>query len=252
IIKAEEKKILAQQQFSEVSQLINNEIETPIQAQLDATKKELLLLKSTYTDNHIEVRKLNAKIKQLEDQVISSRKEIQDKISEDTEGSIAQSVNEQLTGINNEIERLIKEESKINQQIAIYEKRLEEIPHVELQLSALSRDYDNTKTFYERLLNKKLEAEQAENLERRQQGEQFKILDPASLPKLPFKPNPKKVFPVGFLLGLCIGCGLVFLVEILDKSFKNEKDAEDYLGVPVLAVIPLVKREKGSHLIVHS
>ena len=131
-----------------------------------------------------------------------------------------------------------------------YEKRIEEAPRIALQLAALTRDYENTKFFYEQVLAKKLSAEQAENLEKRQQGEQFRILDPASLPKIPYKPDPKKVLAFGLLLALGAGFGFTYLAEMVDKSFRNEKEAEEYLEVPVLGAIPLLKKEEISQLMI--
>ena len=253
IARAEEKGFLIQQQLSESGQLLGVGDTASLREQLLAAKSELLKIKSAYTENHIEVRKVQARIRQLEAQLISDGKDAHDQThtDEQTVDPLAQDLKNQSMSVGREIERLKKEETRINQAISIYEKRLEEAPRVELQLATLTRDHDNTQQFYQELLRKKLEAEQAENLERRQQAEQFRILDPASLPKLPYKPDPKKVFPMGLLLGLGVGLGLVFLAETLDKSFRSEKEVEEYLGVPVLASIPLIKKEKKSHLIVH-
>ncbi|HIC91386.1 MAG TPA: hypothetical protein EYP21_04875, partial [Syntrophaceae bacterium] len=247
IARAEDKRLLIQQQLAGTGQFLDDGNATSLQAQLQAAKNRLFALKSTYTDNHIEVRKVQAQIRQLEDRLKSVGEEVQDEVPEGSQtiGPMALDLKNQLMVINKEIERLKKEEARINQQIALYQKRLEEAPRVELQLQKLTRDYNNTRGFYEDLLRKKMQAEQAENLERRQQGEQFKILDPASLPRIPYKPNPKKVFPIGILLGLGAGCGLAFLAEMLDKSFRNVKEVEEYLGVPVLAAIPLIKKQKA-------
>lgn len=212
---------------------------TPLQVQLQAAKNRLLALKSTYTDKHIEVRKVRARIRQLEDRLMS--------VEEEAEGSQTTYLTKlSLENPTMNIKLLQKEEARINQQIALYQKRLEEAPRVQLKLATLTRDYNNTKGFYENLLKKRMEAEQAENLERRQQGEQFRVLDPASLPRIPYKPNPKRVFPMGIFLGLGAGCGLAFLAEMLDRSFKNVREAEEYLGVPVLAAIPLIKKKKAA------
>lgn len=248
IARAEDKRLLVQQQSSGIGQFAGDGNVTPLQTQLRVAKNELLTLKSTYTDNHIEVRKLKARIRQLEDQLVSGGEKFQGEATGESQtvDPLKLDLQNQLLLSNKEIERFKKEESRVNQQIALYQKRLENSPHVELQLAALTRDYDNTKTFYEDLLNKKMNAEQAENLEMRQQGEQFRILDPASLPMLPYKPDPKKVFPLGILLGLCTGCGLAFLAEMLDRSFRNVKETEEFLGVPVLAAIPLVKNRKAA------
>ncbi|HXX33550.1 MAG TPA: GNVR domain-containing protein, partial [Thermodesulfobacteriota bacterium] len=97
---------------------------------------------------------------------------------------------------------------------------------------------------YQSLLDKEMQAKMAENLERGQKGIQFKILDPAVLPEKPVKPDRNKIFLVGAFVGLVIGLGLTWFRESLDQSFRTATDLEDYLGVPVLARVPNLKREK--------
>jgi capsular polysaccharide biosynthesis protein len=83
----------------------------------------------------------------------------------------------------------------------------------------------------------------AENLERKQQGEHFKILDPARLPENPIKPDRNKILLIGCVIGLAAGLGLAWFRESLDKSFHTVSDLEEYLGISVLATIPNLKAE---------
>ena len=74
----------------------------------------------------------------------------------------------------------------VNHQIALYQRRVEETPKKEEELVLLTRDYELLKKNYQSLMDKKIQARMFENLERRQQGEQFKVLDPARMPETPF------------------------------------------------------------------
>ena len=73
--------------------------------------------------------------------------------------------------------------------IAGLEARVENSPRREQEMVSLTRDYENLKLSYDDLLKKKLDAEVSQNLEKRQKGEQFQILDPANLPQKPFSPE---------------------------------------------------------------
>lgn len=64
------------------------------------------------------------------------------------------------------------------------------------------------------------------------------VMDKAILPKAPVKPSPKKDAAIGFVLGLIVSFGIVFLTVYMDTSLKNEKDVEKYIGIPVIGVIP--------------
>jgi capsular polysaccharide biosynthesis protein len=93
-------------------------------------------------------------------------------------------------------------------------------------------------------MDKKIQSQMAENLERKQQGEQFKILDPARLPEKPIKPDRNKILLIGCVIGLAAGLGLVWFRESMDRSFHTVSDIEGYLEIPVLATIPNLKEEE--------
>ena len=67
---------------------------------------------------------------------------------------------------------------------------------------SLTRDYNNILESYKSLLNRKLEAEIAVNMEKKQKGEQFRIIDSAKMPEKPISPNMKKLFLLFVALGL--------------------------------------------------
>jgi uncharacterized protein involved in exopolysaccharide biosynthesis len=105
----------------------------------------------------------------------------------------------------------------------------------------LLREYESTKATYETLLKKSQEAQQAENLEKRQKGEQFRVIDPARVPEKPFSPDIPKTLLIGLLAGIGGGFGLAFLKEQTDRSFHEPGDAEIALGLKVLATIPNIE-----------
>ena len=74
--------------------------------------------------------------------------------------------------------------------IAEYQARLNREPVREQQLADLTRNYDQSRANYDTLLKKRNDSELATSLERRQQGEHFRILDPPSLPVKPHSPEP--------------------------------------------------------------
>jgi capsular polysaccharide biosynthesis protein len=81
----------------------------------------------------------------------------------------------------------------------------------------------------------------ANNLERRQEGEQFRVVDPASIPDKPSFPNRPLYAAGGFGGGLALGLGIAFLLEMKDSSLKTERDVEVALRLPVLAMIPEIE-----------
>lgn len=149
----------------------------------------------------------------------------------------------QLIGTELEITRLKEEEAKIKGQINRYRDRVENTPVREIAMAQLMRDYQTTRENYQTLLKKSEEAQQAENLERRQKGEQFKVIDPARLPEKPFRPDIPKILLLGLLIGLSSGFGLAFFREQMDRSFRDAEDLEATLGFKVLANIPKIDKK---------
>ena len=237
-----------------------------LMVQLNALKRDLANAESKYTGSHPDVADLKRKIETLEPRVKKQEEERERRLRElreRQEGIIADG-NPQARSplLDPATERLItqykaqfketqlgakrlKEEmGKLKEQIALYQSRIEETPKREQEMVQLNRDYDTLKIYYQSLVDKKYQAQMAENLERKQQGEQFRILDPARLPEKPFKPDRNRILVMGAVFGLAIGLGLTRFRESMDRSFYEVSDLETYLELPVLATLLNLNEEE--------
>jgi polysaccharide chain length determinant protein (PEP-CTERM system associated) len=143
--------------------------------------------------------------------------------------------------LDKQIEMDLGEEKRLRGLAVNYQKRVELAPTRESELTELTRDYTTLQAQYTSLLSKKEESQISANLERRQIGEQFKLLDPARLSEKPFSPNRPRINALGLAGGLAVGLVLIALVEVRDTSFKTDEDVLMVLGLPVLAVVPLMR-----------
>ena len=221
--------------------------------ELERLKQQLADLSSHYTDRHPDVRKLKeqiAKTEKMQQQITADLKAKTANPAEDNsnadpheysgrrEMSPMMEVRSQLKGNQIEIadrQRAIKE---LEGKISDYQARLNRTPVREQQLTDLSRDYDQSRTNYESLLAKRNQSELATNLERRQQGEHFRILDPPSLPAKPYSPNRFKLSCIGLFAGLVLGAGSAAGAEFIDDRVYGEKELKGLLPVDVIAEIP--------------
>jgi len=234
--------------------------EQSLAAQLSALKKELADAESKYTESHPDVVNLKRKIAALEPRVrrqeeererrLRELRERQDEVAAPSafldpasERLIAQ-YRAQFREAQLETKRLKEETANLKDQIALYQRRIEETPKREQEMVRINRDYDLLKIYYQSLVDKKYQAQMAENLERKQQGEQFRILDPARLPEKPYKPDRNTVLAMGAVFGLAIGLGLALFRESMDRSFYEVSDLEAYLGLPVLTTILNLNEEE--------
>lgn len=119
------------------------------------------------------------------------------------------------------------------------EQRLDRSPSVEQELLVLERDYNNMKTNYAMLLDKRLHTRVEENIEKRQKGGKYRILDRPYLPDVPTIPNSPRVLVLGLLFGCVLGAGLSVVRERLTPQFRGPEDVELLLAGPrLLAAIP--------------
>jgi uncharacterized protein involved in exopolysaccharide biosynthesis len=150
----------------------------------------------------------------------------------------------QLKSTTAEIASLKKEKEEIQKSIAAVEQKVEQSPRREQEMISLIRDYENQKKSYDDLLKKKLEADVSQNLEKRQKGKQFQILDPANLPEVPFMPNRKKVMGVSLLIALALGFGGTIAYETFDLRLRDARDFRHFYKVPILGNIPVVQDQQ--------
>ena len=139
--------------------------------------------------------------------------------------------------------QLQDEEKRLRGKSGIYQQRVENTPTRESQMIELTRDYGTLQALYASLLTKREDAKLSSNLERRQIGEQFDILDAARLPERPFSPNRRVYNYGGMAVGLVLGLALVALLEYRDRSFKTDDEVKSVLSLPVLAVVPLMRSD---------
>jgi polysaccharide chain length determinant protein (PEP-CTERM system associated) len=209
---------------------------------LETLKNQLATLQAQYSDKYPDVIRLKKEIEKLEARLQGSPTSQGSNPDRQITSPSPYYTNlkTQIATLALEIGSLQAEKKRLQEQIGIYRAKVENTPKREQELTVLTRDYEITRQNYQSLLNKKLEAQLAEDLERRQKGEQFRILDPANLPQKPFKPNRKKLALIGIMLGLGAGLGLAFFQEYLDHSFWEVEDLKEYTQLPVLAVVPTI------------
>ncbi len=225
--------------------------DTNLQLKLREKKRNLEILRLEFKEDYPDIHILKNQIQGLEEKLESDRMNeslAQSSIEGNENPSIVRSAVDQAPSVvdlqgqirntKTELGHLKGREEKLREQIRAYELRVESVPAREQELAMLLRDYNNTQKSYETLLDKKLTSEISENLEKRQKGEQFRILDPANLPEKPIKPNRQKIGLAGIVLGLGGGIALVFIREQFDSSLRKPEEVEKIVGVPVLVSIP--------------
>lgn len=209
-----------------------------------------------YTEQHPDIKRLRAIIAKLTKSVEQENKETNirqqsQKTADARENEITTSFKiknaatkqqMQLKQVNRQVNLLGSDIRKIEEKMNSYQKKVEDTPNREQELLSLKRDYSNIRDIYNSLLDRKLEAELSVNMEKKQKGEQFRILDHARLPEKPISPDIKKMLIFSLAAGLGLAGGIIFLFEVFDKSIRRDEDIEEKLGLPILASISPLKK----------
>ena len=132
-----------------------------------------------------------------------------------------------------------KDVADIEARIKDVQARLSMTPVREQQLAEITRTYENSREQYQSLLQKKLQSELASNLDKRQQGEQFRILDPASLPQK--AEGRLQILGAGWVLGLCLGIGLAILREFAQARVHDENDLSAIDATIPVFEVPVIR-----------
>lgn len=219
---------------------------SPEEVRLMELKNELAQLQVRYTEQHPDIIRLKGMIRDQEQQVLAAA-------GNNTDGTAHAMANQgsntvtrrQRRELERDIATFTSEIADIQKDVVVYQQRVENTPKREQELLSLRRDYDNIQESYNSLLARRLEAEISVNMERKQKGEQFRVIDPARLPQRPVEPDMRKLFLMFVAAGLGLGGGIVFLLEFLNNSFKDPDDVEETLGFPVLGAMPPIWDERA-------
>jgi uncharacterized protein involved in exopolysaccharide biosynthesis len=129
------------------------------------------------------------------------------------------------------------EQAQIDKQIHDYQTRIQSTPQVEEEYKQLTRDTQTSQALYDSLSSKLNQAQMATDLQNRQEGETFSVLDAANLPDNPTFPK-RRVFASGGLAGgFALGLLFVALLEYRDTALRTERDIWAFTQLPTLAVI---------------
>ena len=211
---------------------------TPYGAQLELKKRELESLLARYSLKHPDVARLNKEIEAIESQKTSSTSKTSAGSSIPATNPLRQVLQSQVADLDNEIRALRSQIDNVRGQIPVYQARIDNTSVRGIELTKISRTYDITLRKYQDLLAKGLESQLSENLEKKQKGEQFDILDPANFPIKPLRPNRPMIILLGLMGGLAGGILLAFVWDTLDTSFKRADEIAGVVNLPVLATIP--------------
>ena len=198
-------------------------------------------LTARYTDDYPDVVSIRRKIKDLKHQMAQAPAAVSTTPSAThVDAPETQRLRLQIRALDMAINQRKHDQMGTQGQVNLYQERISASPVVQEQYKNLTRDYQQAQAFYDDLLKKMNESRMASDLEHRQQGEQFRVMDAANLPDAPTSPKRPVFAAGGVIFGLALGLGIIALLEYRNTSLRTERDIWAFTKLPTLATISLV------------
>ncbi len=159
----------------------------------------------------------------------------------DIQGKIEQEVVKIIKGMKNEVEIARARETTLNQTLNTLKADLAKANKAEVKLRSLEREATASRALLETFMSRYKETSAQEDKDA--QRADARILSLASLPQAPSYPKKKIILVFALLGSIGLGILLIFIVEMLDRGFRSSEQIENYLGIPVFGVVPLLSQK---------
>ncbi len=205
---------------------------------LQTLKVHLADLQSRYRPGHPDIIKTQDEIGRVEAEIARGESASTNSASGKRGKETSPATSNRKQQVQADIAALLQEEKRLEQQATTLQANLQSIPLREQQYTELQRAYEGSKATYDQIQGKIRDTQLASDVEKRLQGQRFRIQDFASLPDAPSGPVRWKINLGGLAAGLLVGLVLAGGLELRDSSIKSDRDVEYYLQVKNLATVP--------------
>ena len=210
----------------------------PLQARLSKLNETLAILKTKYTDQYPEVVNLEAEIGSLKKQMQSAG------VRGAPSNALRQRLEEKLSRTNSSISQTKARLAEISQLSRGASHSLNGLPAEQSELATLQNNKDVDQRIYDSLIGQLESANVSKNFQTSDYSSMLRVVDPAVMPYVPYKPDRVKIILMGLLLGAAAGAGSAIGLDYLHDAYRDEETLEKDLKIPVLASIPLIYAEE--------
>jgi polysaccharide biosynthesis transport protein len=246
ISRDQQEKVYLQSVMSTTSPTVDMDLgagTSPYQSQVENLQTKLNSLRSRYGPAYPDVRRLEAQLEQLKAKIPATpdTPASANAANRQTHNPVVEA---QLEKLDQDITDAKANAVKVQSDIDFHISKIQREPIFWEKTAGVTRDYDTLRARYTQLLDKKLAADTASAMESRQKSERFVILDPAQVPEKPYSPNRPLLILAGLAGGIFVGVGVVVVMEIMDESVRDGRQAERILSRPVLAGVPEILTDR--------
>jgi capsular exopolysaccharide synthesis family protein len=182
---------------------------------LQQRRAELLVI---YTPEWPDVKKVDEKIKPIQEALDKAPREI-------------------VASLKSKYEAAVSHENSLKESYSHQSGVTSAQSSAQIQLSILMQNLDTDKQSYNILLQRERELQITKN----DKPNNVRVTDYGKMPREPIGPPRLRNIAIAFLLSLLAGIGLAFLLDYLDDTLKTVEDVDRYIHLPALALIPATR-----------
>lgn len=209
--------------------------QTPEARQLDQLRQQMNTYMATYSPTNPKVKQLQAQIDQLEEIVKAQQ------LPPDAATAQMSPLDIQLATLDTQIKALETQRQQLLDQLAVLKDSIDRTPANQIALDALNRDYGNIQQQYNTAVARQAQAAAGEQIEVRSKGERISVVDAATVPDRPVKPNRILIAGGGLVAGAGLGIAVIVLLELLNRAVRRPKDLIKAFGITPIATIPYMR-----------
>lgn len=211
------------------------ENQTPEEIKLAQLQRDLQNALIIYSPDNPKVRVLEAQVAQTQSLIAAANGGGQNDVSQSSLLDI------QLAEIDTRSDLIREEISRIEVELGDLKDSINRTPANSIQLSSFERDYSNIQSQYNVAVDRLAKAATGERIELLSKGQRIAVLDAATVPSRPTKPNRTLIAAMGSLAGAGLGLALIVLLELLKNAVRRPSDITKKLGVTPIATVPYVR-----------
>ncbi len=247
----EETKRLLETQLAETNPFLEGALSP--RDRLKSLRSDLIVLSRTYTDQHPDVVRLKREVSALERELKQAAAEDPAGADPARPGAAASGsdlkpdnseyvqLQSQIESVDFELEFLAQQRELHLSEISEAQENLRRMPAVELEYHSLVRALEGANQDYRSVKQRQLTAQLGATLEEERRAERFSVVEPASLPAKPAKPNRPLILGAGLVLALGAGFGIALLAELMDSAIYSPKRLAALTGAEPLVCVPFIR-----------
>lgn len=154
------------------------------------------------------------------------------------QASLRGQVEQVVASIERNYQLAVANENSLRASVNANKAQIQDISRKEFKLRELQREVDTNRALYDTFLTRLKETAATSDLD----SANARIVDRATVPTVPVKPKKALIVVLATFLAGLVGVGLVLLLEALNNTFKSTDEIESTLNLPVLGILPLIKK----------